>query len=85
MSTAAPHCHELSRQSPSRRTTLRVRACVHARVHRYQLGLSRQCAAVRSSDPPPLATGLPPVGHDVGTVRTVANRRDSLFCISYFD
>lgn len=64
--TAAPHCHELSRQSPSWRTAPRMRACAcdgapacmginwNCRVS------ARQCAAVR----PPC--GLPPVGHHVG-------------------
>ncbi len=64
--TAAPHCHELSRQSPSLPTAPRVRACAcdgapacigingNCRVS------ARQCASATDPD------GLRPVGHDVG-------------------
>lgn len=63
--TAAPHCHELSRQSPSRRTPRRVRACAGAPacvgINGNCRVSARQCALVIP------ACGLPPVGHDVGT------------------
>jgi hypothetical protein len=62
--TAAPHCHELSRQSPSSLTTTRVCACAGAPAYMGINGncrvSARQCAA---AIPP---RGLPPVGHDVG-------------------
>lgn len=63
--TAAPHCHELSRQSLSRPHPFRVRACACAgapaciRINWNCRVSARQCASATRP------RGLPPVGHDV--------------------
>ena len=66
MTVAAPHCHELSRQSPSRRPPRRVCACAGAPacmgINRTCRVSARQCASATPGPP----NGLPPVGHDVG-------------------
>jgi len=74
--TAAPHCHELSRQSPSRPSPFRVRACAYAGapacigINRNCRVSARQCAAATGP------YGLPPVGHDVGPGCGRADRSD---------
>ena len=63
---AAPHCHELSRQSLSRPRPFRVRACACDGAPAC-IGINRNCrvsARQYAAAPPPC--GLPPVGHDVG-------------------
>lgn len=74
--TAAPHCHELSRQSLSRPRPFRVRACARAGAPAC-IGINwncrisaRQCASATRPG------GLPPVGHDVGPGRGRADGSD---------